>query len=77
MRGAVNMTRDSFGRLDIVVNNAGTTHRNKPMLDVTEAEFDHVYAVNVKSIFHMAHAAVPIMRARGGGVFLNIFHRGE
>ena len=39
---------------DIVVNNAGTTHRNKPMLEVTEAEFDKVYAVNVKSIFHMA-----------------------
>jgi 3-oxoacyl-[acyl-carrier protein] reductase len=72
VRSAVDMTRRSFGRLDIVVNNAGTTHRNKPMLDVTEAEFDRVYAVNVKSIFHMAHAAVPIMRAQGSGVFLNI-----
>jgi 3-oxoacyl-[acyl-carrier protein] reductase len=72
VRHAVEATVKSFGRLDIVVNNAGTTHRNKPMLDVTEDEFDRVYAVNVKSIFHMAHAAVSVMRAQGGGNFLNI-----
>jgi 3-oxoacyl-[acyl-carrier protein] reductase len=72
VRNAAEATRARFGRLDIVVNNAGTTHRNKPMLEVTEAEFDRVYAVNVKSLFHMAHAAVPIMRAQGGGSFLNI-----
>ena len=72
VRNAVETTRKIFGHLDIVVNNAGTTHRNKPMLEVTEAEFDKVYAVNVKSIFHMALAAVPAMRAQGNGVFLNI-----
>jgi len=60
------------GRLDIVVNNAGWTHRNKPMLDVTEDEFDKVYAINVKSIFHMTNATVPVMRAQGGGVVINI-----
>ncbi len=38
------------GRLDIVVNNAGATHRNKPMTEVTEEEFDRIFAVNVKSI---------------------------
>ena len=65
-------TVKAFGRLDIVVNNAGWTHRNQPLLDVTEAEFDKVYAINVKSIFHMAHAVVPLMRAAGGGVMLNI-----
>jgi 3-oxoacyl-[acyl-carrier protein] reductase len=61
-----------FGHLDIVVNNAGVSHRNQPMLDVTEAEFDRVFAVNVKSIFLMAHAVVPHMRGRGGGVICNI-----
>jgi 3-oxoacyl-[acyl-carrier protein] reductase len=61
-----------FGHLDIVVNNAGISHRNKPMLEVTEAEFDRVFAVNVKSIFLMAHAVVPHMRGRGGGVICNI-----
>jgi 3-oxoacyl-[acyl-carrier protein] reductase len=61
-----------FGAPHAVVNNAGTTHRNRPMLEVDEAEFDRVYAVNVKSIFHMAHAVVPLMRLRRGGVILNI-----
>jgi len=55
------------GRLDIVVNNAGWTHRNKPMMEVSEAEFDKVYAINVKSIFHMMRAVTPLMRAQGGG----------
>ena len=59
------------GGFDIVVNNAGWTHRNKPMLEVTEDEFDRVYAVNVKSIFHMVSAAVPYLKGRGG-VILNI-----
>lgn len=57
---------------DIVVNNAGFTHRNQPLLDVDEALFDKVFAVNVKSIFHMVHAVVPHMRRRGSGVILNI-----
>jgi len=62
----------TFGRLDIVVNNAGTTHRNMPMTDVTEEEFDRVFAVNVKSIYLMAKATVPHFREHGGGVILNI-----
>jgi 3-oxoacyl-[acyl-carrier protein] reductase len=61
-----------FGRLDIVVNNAGTSHRNQPMLDVSEEEYDRVFAVNVKSIYLMAKATVPHFRERGGGVILNI-----
>lgn len=61
-----------FGRLDIVVNNAGISHRNQPMLDVSEEEFDRVFAVNVKSIFLMARAVVPHFREHGGGVILNI-----
>ena len=56
----------AFGPPDIVVNNAGTTHRNQWMLDVDEATFDRVFNVNVKSIYHMAQAVVPIMRERKG-----------
>jgi 3-oxoacyl-[acyl-carrier protein] reductase len=63
---------DQFGRLDIVVNNAGYSHYNKPMLEVDEAEFDRTYAVNVKGLYHSAQAAVPVFRAQGGGCFLNI-----
>src|SRR5262245_37023917 len=51
------------GRLDIVVNNAGWSYTNKPILETTEAEFDRVYAVNVKSIFHMTQAVLPLMRS--------------
>ncbi len=61
-----------FGRLDIVVNNAGTTHRNMPMVEVSEEEFDRVFDVNVKSIFLMAKATLPHFREHGGGVILNI-----
>ena len=61
-----------FAVPDIVVNNAGFTHKNQPLLNVDEALFDKVFAVNVKSIFHMVHAVVPHMRQRGSGVILNI-----
>ncbi|MGZ5084140.1 MAG: glucose 1-dehydrogenase [Usitatibacter sp.] len=63
---------DAFGRLDIVVNNAGTTHRNRPMLEVGEEEFDRIYAVNVKSLFLTAKHAVPYFRRQGGGCFVTI-----
>ncbi|MCB1812146.1 MAG: SDR family oxidoreductase [Candidatus Competibacteraceae bacterium] len=62
----------AFGDLDVIVNNAGTTHRNQPMLDVDEATFDRVFAVNVKSIYHSAQACVPVFRKRGGGCIINI-----
>jgi 3-oxoacyl-[acyl-carrier protein] reductase len=66
------LVRAAGDKLDIVVNNAGWTHRNKPYLEVTEAEFDRVYAVNVKSIYLSAIHAVPVFRKRGGGCFVNI-----
>ena len=65
-------TVGKFGRLDIVINNAGWTHKNQPLLDVDEATFDRVYDINVKSIFHMVHAVVPLMRKQKSGVILNI-----
>ena len=69
----VDAAAEQFGGLDVVVNNAGTTHRNQPMLDVDEAAFDRVYAVNVKSIYWMAKAAVPVLRRQGrGGSIINI-----
>lgn len=62
----------AFGGLDIVVNNAGYSHRNKPILEVTEDEFDRIFAVNVKAIFLATRHAVPKLAARGGGVILNV-----
>ena len=69
---AVATAVETFGRLDIVVNNAGWSYRNKPMLEVTEDEFDRVYAINVKSIFHMTNAAGPVRRRQGGGCIVNV-----
>ncbi len=72
VEAAVKAAQDHVGKLDIVINNAGWTHRNKPLLEVTEAEFDKVYAINVKSIYYMIHTVVPVMSAQGGGVVINI-----
>ena len=63
---------DHFGDLHIVVNNAGTTHRNRPMLEVSEDEFDRIYQVNVKSLFLTARHAVPHFRKKKNGCFITI-----
>ena len=68
------------GRLDVFVNNAGWTHRNRPMLEVSEEEFERCYAINVKSIYLSAIHGVPAMHANpaladgspSGGSFINI-----
>lgn len=72
MRDLVHATTHRFGQLDIFVNNAGTTHKNSPMLEVDEATFDRVFAVNVKSIYLSAMHVVPVFRTQGQGTFLNI-----
>ena len=69
---AAKATVSAFGTVDILVNNAGAAHRNRPMLEVDEAEFDRVFAVNVKSIFLFAHAVIPLFRKQGHGVIINI-----
>ena len=62
--------KSAFGRIDIMVNNAGYTHRNGDMLDVDEATFDLITAVNMKAIYHAAVAVVPTMERQGGGSIL-------
>ena len=68
----ISATVEAFGVPDIIVNNAGFTHKNRPLLEVDEDTFDRVFAVNVKALYHMVHAAVPAMRDNGGGVMLNV-----
>lgn len=67
----VDTTVRAFGGLDIVVNNAGVTHRNQSLMTVTEDEFDRIYAINVKSIYLMTLATVPELEKRGGGSIIN------
>lgn len=69
---AVKTAKAEFGKLDIVVNNAGYTHLNQPLADVEEAEYDKIFAVNVKSIYLMTKATLPTFRSQGSGVYLNI-----
>jgi 3-oxoacyl-[acyl-carrier protein] reductase len=72
MRALVDEAVSRFGRLDVMVNNAGWTHRNRPALEVSEEEFDRCFAVNVKSIYLATMFAVPVFRKAGGGSFINI-----
>ncbi|MEN3374695.1 MAG: 3-oxoacyl-[acyl-carrier protein] reductase [Hyphomicrobiales bacterium] len=61
-----------FGGLDILVNNAGINFSRAPLTDMTEEQFDRIFAVNVKSIYLFAQAVVPHFRRQGGGVIINI-----
>jgi 3-oxoacyl-[acyl-carrier protein] reductase len=70
--GVVEETLAAFGVLDILVNNAGATHVNKPVLEISEAEYDRIFAVNVKGIFLACQAVIPALRKQGGGVIINI-----
>ena len=63
----VDAAMQAFGRLDIMVNNAGFTHRNGPRMEVDEETFDLITAVNMKAIYHSTLAVVPIMEKQGGG----------
>lgn len=69
---AVSGTVSGFGGLDIVVNNAGWTTPNGPLLATDEVAFRRIYDVNVTSIFHMCHAVLPIWRRQGHGVMINV-----
>ena len=69
-RRAVQQTVDQLGGLDILFNNAGIIRR-ATVLETTEAEWDQVMAVNVKSIFLLARYAIPFMAQAGSGVIIN------
>lgn len=69
---AITAMLKAFGALDILVNNAGVSHVNKPVLEISEAEYDRVFAINVKGLFLFTQAVVPVMRKNGGGAIINI-----
>ena len=60
------------GRIDAYVNNAGVTHRNGSLLEVSEDWFDRIFSVNVKALYLSALELVPVFRAQGGGVVVNV-----
>lgn len=63
---------DRFGRLDVLVNNAGVAGANKPTHELTEAEWDRVQAINVKGVFFGVKHAVAPLRKAGGGSIINL-----
>lgn len=69
---AVAAAEQAFGRLDILINNAGVSHINKLLREIGEAEFERVFAVNVKGVFLFSQAVVAPMRRAGGGAIVNI-----
>lgn len=69
---AIAATTKTFGAPDILINNAGVSHVNKPLMDIGEAEFDRVFSINVRGLFLFSQAVVPPMRGNGGGVIVNI-----
>ena len=73
IKAVVEFTTAQFGGLDIMVNNAGWTYSARSSLEVSEDEFDKVFAVNVKSLYLATLHAIPVLRAQGrGGVVINI-----
>ena len=63
---------EKFGRLDILVNNAGTLIERRPFAEMTEDLWDRVMDVNLKSVFLVSKAVLPMMQKQGGGRIINI-----
>ncbi|MEO0545254.1 MAG: glucose 1-dehydrogenase, partial [Pseudomonadota bacterium] len=72
VRAMVETAKTAFGSIDILVNNAGTTHLPAQMEEVTEADFEKVFAVNCKSVYLTAKYLVPLFKAQGSGTILNV-----
>ncbi len=68
--------QEAFGRIDVLVNNAGVGHMPQALEDLSEEEFDRLFAINAKSVYLTARHIVPLMKVAGGGVILNVASTG-
>lgn len=70
-RRAVAAAQDGFGRLDVVVNVAGGLVSYGPVLDITPETFERELTINLKTAWFVSQAAIPVLRAQGGGAIVN------
>ena len=70
--GMISTAQDLWGKIDILINNAGVTHLPAALEDVSEEDFDRVVAVNMKAVYLTTRAILPLMKAQQSGVILNI-----
>lgn len=72
VKTAIDGVAERFGKLDVLVNNAGIAGPNKPTHELTEEEWDKVQAVNVKGVFFCTKHAIPHMQKAGSGSLINL-----
>lgn len=72
VRRLIDATLARFGKIDVLVNNAGISGANKPTHELTEAEWDQVQAINVKGVFFCTKHVIPHMKRGGGGSIINM-----
>ena len=71
VKAMIDEAGSAFGGLDVLVNNAGFSHRMMPLWELPEEEYERVFATNVRGVYLGCKYAVPVMKARGGGVIVN------
>src|SRR5438876_9197531 len=71
VKAMIDLALSAFGGLDVLVNNAGFSHRMMPLWELPEEEYERVFATNVRGVYLGCKFAVPVMKERGGGVIVN------
>src|SRR2546428_2728465 len=71
VKAMIDLALSAFGGLDVLVNNAGFSHRTMPLWELPEEEYERVFATNVRGVYLGCKYAVPVMKERGGGVIVN------
>ena len=68
---ALNVTIETFGRLDFAFNNAGIEYNIKPLADITEEEWDRIIDIDLRGVFLCMKYEIPLMLKQGGGAIVN------
>ena len=72
VQALVQQVLETWGRVDIVVNNAATNPHFGPLITSEEWQWDKTFEVNIKGYFWLAQAAIPAMEQQGGGSIINV-----